>query len=348
MNKKIQYTLSALALLLALVCALTGCASSVKPVKSSAEEARVIGTLAGRDVRYEELRYLTLNFKNELEASYGEKIWDDPVKAEAHRAELEALVWDQIVSDYYAVISMADYYYTGGGSQGMFEAKEIRDAVQADVNKQAELCGGGRKKYLAGLDEINMTDSLFRFYLTAEHCADELFFIYYNDLGLIDGSDEAMTKYMHSEKFIRTNHVFLQGRTEENRALAEKIRDMLNASAEPEKEIILLKGKYCADYTMTTTHGAYFARYTSDYGTSYENAAFALRVGQISDVVEALSGYYVILRLPVEESYLQENFENFRNDILGSEFNVELSSFKEKLKLELNDYGKSIDLLGIK
>lgn len=346
--KKKTYILRAAALLCAALLLLCGCSSSVKPIKSTEEELRVIGTLAGRDVYYEELRYLTLNFMNELEITYGEKIWDDPAKTEAHRAELEKLVWDQIVSDYYAVIPMADYYYVAGGAEGMFGAEQIQAAVQADVDAQAEECGGGKKKYAEGLASVNMTDHLFRFYLTAEHCADELFFILYQDLEIIDGSDEAINAYLHSDKFLRTNHVFLQGKTEENRRLAEQIRDQLAASPDPSKEIILLKGKYCADYTMTTTHGAYFARYTSDYGPSYEDAAFSLAVGEVSGVVEALSGYYVILRLPVEESYLKENFESFKEDILGSEFNVKLAEYKSKLTLELNDFGKSLDLTEIR
>lgn len=348
MKKRLSYIASAAALVLACLILFTGCASGIKPIKSTEEEARVIGTIAGRDVRYEELRYLTLNFKNELETAYGEKIWDDPAKAEKYRAELEDLVWNQIVSDYYAVIAMADYFYTGGGAEGMFGAEAIQSAVQAAVDKQAEECGGGKKNYAAGLREINMTDWLFRFYLTAEECAQELFYIIYDDLEMIDGSDAAIESYMHSDKFLRTNHIYLEGRTEENRALAEKLQKQLAGSPDPANEIILLKGRYCADYTMTTTHGAYYARSTSDYGTSYENAAFALKVGEVSGVVEALSGYYVILRLPVEDSYLKENFEDFKSDILWSEFNVKLAEYKDKLSLELNEYGKSIDLLEIR
>lgn len=348
-NKKYILPHRTLSLLLALVLAfgLVGCSSSIKPIEGTEEDLAVIGQIAGRDVYYDELRYVTLNFKAELENTYGEGIWDDPDSAEEHRAELEKLVTEKIISDYYAVVAMADRYYLGG-SAAMFNEEEILDAVQEAVDAQAKECGGGKKKYVKELAKINLTDRLFRFYLTAEHCATELSYILCRDLSIIDDSDEAITDFMHSGDFIRTNHIYLEGKTPENAALIESIRNQLIASENREMELILNKGKYCNDYTMTTTHGSYFARFTSDYGDEYENAAFGLSTGQVSQVVESLKGYYVIMRLPVEDSYLQENFDEFKDDILGSQFNVLLAEQREKLTLTLNDYGKSIDLLTIR
>ena len=109
----------------------------------------------------------------------------------------------------------------------------------------------------------------------------------------------------------------------------------------------MLKGIYCSDYTMTTRHGKYFARYTSDYGDEYELAAFSLGIGSLSEIVEAPDGYYIILRLEPEEDYLEDNYEDFRDDIMGSEFNKRLAEYKEDLTFELNDFGKTIDILEI-
>ena len=40
-------------------------------------------------------------------------------------------------------------------------------------------------------------------------------------------------------------------------------------------------------------------------------------------------------------------FDDFKDDILGSEFNKILASYKESLEFTLNDYGKSINILEI-
>ena len=174
-----------------------------------------------------------------------------------------------------------------------------------------------------------------------------VFYILAQDLGEIESSEEYITDYMHSDDFLRTNHIFLQGVTEDNLKLAETLLAQLKESDNKEMEMIMLKGFYCADYTMTTTHGKYFARYTSDYGDEYELAAFELGEGQLSEIVEAPDGYYIILRLEVEEDYLKKNYDDFKDDIMGSEFNKRLAEYKAELEFTLNDYGKTINILEI-
>ena len=333
-----------LALLICLSALLSSCGA--KPVKSTEEEAAVVGTIGKYEVRYEELRYLVLNHKKDMSLKYGESIWTDSAKLEEYKAELWNRVNDTIVSDYYAVQAMADYYYIGGGASAMMNEEVILNAVQENVELAVDECGSFRK-YKEMLAEQYLTDSLFRFYNAAEECATELFYILAQDLGEIESSEEYITDYMHSDDFLRTNHIFLQGVTEDNLKLAETLLAQLKESDNKEMEMIMLKGFYCADYTMTTTHGKYFARYTSDYGDEYELAAFELGEGQLSEIVEAPDGYYIILRLEVEEDYLKRNYDDFKDDIMGSEFNKRLAEYKAELEFTLNDYGKTINILEI-
>ena len=95
-----------LALLICLSALLSSCGA--KPVKSTEEEAAVVGTIGKYEVRYEELRYLVLNHKKDMSLKYGESIWTDSAKLEEYKAELWNRVNDTIVSDYYAVQAMAD------------------------------------------------------------------------------------------------------------------------------------------------------------------------------------------------------------------------------------------------
>lgn len=342
--KNLRRLAAALAVIICLSSILTSC--GVKPIKSTEEEAAVIGTIGKYEVKYEELRYLVLNHKRDMALKYGESIWTDGELAEKYKDELWDRVEDSIVSDYYAVLAMADFYYVGGGSSAMMNEQVILDTVQETVEVAADECGGF-KKYKEMLAEQYLTDSLFRFYLAAEECATELFYILSQDLGEIESDDEYITEYMHSDDFIRTNHIFISGATEENLALAKELLDKLKESDNKELELIMLKGRYCSDYTMTTTHGRYFARYTSDYGDEYELEAFDLRENQLSDIIETDEGYYIILRLETEEDYLTQNFDDFKDDIMGSEFNKRLNEYKDDLEFKLNDLGKSINILEI-
>ncbi len=333
-----------LAMIMMLGVCLTSCA--VKPIKSTEEEAKIVGKIGKYEVRYEELRYIVLNHKVDMALEFGENIWTE--KPEEYEAELIKRVNETIVSDYYALQAMADYYYVGGGAEGMMNEEPILDAVQETVELAVDECGS-KNKYKKMLEDQYLTDYLFRFYNSLEECATELFYILSQDLGIIDGSEEYITEYMNSGKFIRTNHIFLKGATEENLALAETLHKQIEECDREsrELELIMLKGIHCSDYTMTTRHGKYFARYTSDYSDEYELAAFELGVGSLSDIVKTPEGYYIILRLELEEDYMKQNYEDFRADIMGSEFNVNLAEFKKDLVFELNDYGKTIKYLEI-
>ena len=326
--------------------ALSSCGSGIKPKERTEEESRIMGTCSGQTVYYDEVRWCVLNTKNEMAEEYGSSIWDGPDVSDIYREELSERVRERICNDYHAVYAMADQYYLGGGA-AMFSEEKIADAVTAAVNKTAEEAGG-KSQYFKGLEEAYLTDALFRFCLTAEECASELMYILQRDLGLIASTQKEFQDFMHSDAFARTNHVYLKGLNADNFKLAESIRDQLHSSTDPENEIILLKSRYDADFTMTTTHGAYFARFTSNYGDSYEKAAFALKPGEISDVVKGKEGYYVIIRLPVEDSWLMTNYEDFCNDIIGSQFNVKLAEVKAGLSFEGNEAFKSLDLTKIK
>ena len=346
MRSKNTLRSAALVLLLALSLSLFAC-SSMSPIKSREGELDVVGKIGRFDVYYEELRYITVNCKKDMEIIYGESIWDDAEKAALYRDELYERVGKGIASDYYGVLALADILYSaGGGADAMLASSDIKKSVQTSIDETVTEAGG-KKEYRAALEENAMTDHLYRFYTTVDKIANELFFIARDDLGLLDDTDDYAKEYMHSDKFIRTNHVYLEGRTEKNRTLAAEIEKKLRESDNPEAELILLKGRYCADWKMTTTHAYYFARGNSGCGESYEDTAFALKVGEISDVIESDTGYYVIMRLPKEEDYMKECFDDFKTQIIGTDFNDSIEAKRAEMTFTANEYGASIDLVSL-
>ena len=66
-----------LVLIATLLCS---CSSSSKPIEPSEQDIMVVATCEGFDVYYEEMRYVTLAFRDELAARYGKDIWTDPEK----------------------------------------------------------------------------------------------------------------------------------------------------------------------------------------------------------------------------------------------------------------------------
>ena len=82
-----------------------------------------------------------------------------------------------------------------------------------------------------------------------------------------------------------------------------------------------------------------------EYALAYEQAAFALAVGEVSDVVESEDGFYIIERRPISESYVMNNLLELMQRYQYAEVETLLAEHREKLSFEWTDFGRSLDLL---
>ena len=74
-------------------------------------------------------------------------------------------------------------------------------------------------------------------------------------------------------------------------------------------------------------------------------AAFALDEYQTSGVVEYGDGYYVIMRMPIEELYVLMYGDQLLQYYQSAQMGAYEDGIKENMTVELNEYGKSLDLL---
>lgn len=314
-----------------MVCALLvlpflfGCAD-----KGSGEK---YATVLGEDVYFDEVRYLSLNYKADMEAKYGDGIWEDG--GEEYRAELEGNVNSAIKKEAAERALFAEYDIDTG-------AKDVKEYV-SDYIKNAKKELGGGKEYKKQLSENFMTERYLKSVLTSEKCFDSL-----RDAlcaaGKIDTSDETVKNVIKNE-FIRTLHVYISNDDgddiAENRAKAEKVLSLL----EDGTPLNTLIGRYSEDYYMVTTDGYYFMR--GEYEGAYEDAAFALDVGEHSGVVEGENGFYVIVRLEKEDKYISANFETLKDRYVYAAAKRIIAEKAENADIELTDFGKSTDFLKI-
>ena len=330
--------LMALMLALLLLTPLFAACSSAKPIEGTEEELAVIGTCADTDVLYEELRLVTLTYQAILAEKYGDDIWSDPAKAEEHRQELEEFVYGNLTANY-AVISLCNEYNIS------YEDKEITEAVQKQIEDTVKQLGG-MTAYKSFLEENNLTDHFLRFSYAVSLCENELYLTMTQNTSLIDTSDESINAFLHSDAVIRTLHVFVSQDSgesvEDNRAKAE---EALNAIKNDNLAFNTAIGRYSEDYHMTTTDGYYFSR--GEMIEPYEEAAFALAVDEVSDIVETELGFFIIKRLPKDEAYMTTHFETLKTQCAAAMFNQIVSARQAELSIALNEYGAGIDLTKI-
>ena len=98
---------AALAVLMLLTVMLTavGCTrvTTLLEVEPTAEEKRVVGKVGEFDIYYDELRYITMTYKVQMEEKYGEGIWKTEQSAAPYIEELEKKVFESITANYAAL-----------------------------------------------------------------------------------------------------------------------------------------------------------------------------------------------------------------------------------------------------
>lgn len=329
-----------LALSLALVVgalSLFGCSSATEK-----QEQTVIGSCAGYDVLYEELRYVTLTYKDMFESTYGDGIWDNPESAERYRAELEETVW-RVMLNNYAVLSACKYYMP----QESIEDEKISKAVDDVIAEMIESYGS-KQKYREALKDYYTTEHFLRFTLTVAELENELFHVLTEDLGLIENDADAFYDWLiQGGNCAYVQHIYVANDkgedVEANRQKAEEARSLLITGEKTLSEMV--GSSYNEDLTNTKPY--YVIR--DVYVEEIETAALSLRaVGDVSPVIETPDGFYIFVRVGDSEAFLLAQIEGLLESYQWAKVEDIAQGFKSGISVELNEYGKSIDLLAIK
>lgn len=334
MRKLIRPAALILAMLL-LAVTLGGCSAEKRKME------KVIGTCAGYDVLYEELRYVTLSYKDMMESTYGKGIWDDPTTAEQYRAELEETVWRMMLNNYAVLVACAEH---GGNPKEDMKNAAIEQAVNKLVDEAIEAYGS-EKAFKEELKSTYMTENFLRFTLTVAQLENELYYVLTDDLGLIENDSDKFMTWLEDGNCVYVQHIFIENDAgedkEANRQKAEEVRNQLLGGT----DISELVGTAVNEDLQNVTP-YYIVR--DVYAKELEDAAFALQeAGDVSEVIDTGDGYYVMVRIADDTPTLLAKVPSLLTSYQWARVEAIVDTYKENLKIELNEYGKSIDLLAI-
>jgi hypothetical protein len=330
----------------------------IRPIKSTEEEARVVGTVGGYEVRYEELRYVTLLHKQSLDAELGKYEELDIEEREAYEKELEARVLEDIKSNY-VILSLCDKYGIDTDSRA------VKKAVQNDIEGALkEDFGGDKDAYKTWLAENNMTDAFLRFTYKTYNLENALLDHFVEnkiDIEYDETTKKQLVEYiLESEDWVRTIHIFYpltqpQGIStsyyDAGRAQSYALKDIESLRAikggESRYDAMLpMIGKVPMVYGFSTTGNGFYFTY-GQMGESYESVAFALDIYDVSDVVETEDGCFVIMRLPKEEELVKAQADDLLNQYRYAALKNQMDAKTAELTFVGNDYFDSINLVEI-
>ncbi len=303
-------------LLFAVLLAGSGCGNDKKLLQSTKEEKKTVMTVGDYEVPYELYRYVVLNIKDAYEVGRDGDIWLGEEGA-ALLDRLEEDVSDTIARLYTPFLLAEDYdIHT--------DDELIVDSVELAMESIYESYEYDYKAYDQAISEVYMNDGVYRLISLNEVVSAELFHAMLRK-GEIEDDEAALEEIFRSDAFIRVKQILISATNgksdEENRALARDLLAQLENGASFET---LLK-EYGQDLTMfNNPDGMYMMR--GSYYTAFEDAAFALAVGEISGVVETPAGFSIIRRYEKEETYLTAHFDDLTAAYEESVFNLRLEA----------------------
>ena len=323
--------------------------SNWEEYKQNAADRKTVATCNGFEIPYEELYFVTMFYKDSLELTYGKGIWDDPATAEQYRAELEALVAENLAQNYLVLSACRNLGIRTEGA-------EIDKYVDAEMKKLRDACSS-EQEFEELLAENWMTEHYMRFSLGVNYLESALYYTLL-DNGMfrytLENAADFRDYVANSGDYVRTIHVFIENVEGEdpaaNLAEAKKISDALRALEDPQARRELMSdyiGSSLNDDLLTVTgDGYYFTRGEMD--KAYEDASFDLAMGEVSEPVVCSGGNFVIMRLYPDEEYIKENVESLLDTYHGVAVGLYEEQFKDACKVIFNEYGESIDLLSLK
>lgn len=320
-----------------------------------AKNKKTIGTFGEYKIPYEQLRFATMTYKAELDARYGDgnaengTIWDDAATAEKYRAELEELVWGTIREEY-AILQACNTYGIG---KKVFDGDEIEDAVDLMIEQEIAQFAS-RSEFEASLKEIYATENILRF----KYALDEMKYLLRAAMkreGAFLADEAAFEEWLLDGNSAYVQHFLLYHENDEekeaNRAKLEDARQKLISG-----EWTLTDCINRANEDLSNVSPYYLVRNVQK--DIFVDAAVALEnVGDVSEIIEVDGALYVFVRMEetpvlglngVTETPLSLKLTQLLSDYQWAIVGDVVEASKKNVKIELNDYGKGIDLVKMK
>lgn len=156
-------------------------------------------------------------------------------------------------------------------------------------------------------------------------------------------SDEEATAYA-SENYIKAKHILLATIDTTTR---EPLDDTVKAEKKAKADELLAQIRGGADFDelmnansedpglQQMPDGYVFGK--GEMVKSFEDASYALEIGQVSDVVESEMGYHIIKREAMSDADVQSMLENARQEVLTDKIDALVEEWRKEAAIEVDE-----------
>lgn len=295
--------------LLVIMVFLAGC--GMVRVNPEVDNKTVVAKVAGEEIIKEEFNKVYGVFKSQYEKQFGTEVWNQEINGKKFGDVAKDKLLDMLIDE----------------KLQMKKAAELGISVSdEEVNEEIE----NAKKYFETEEKFNeflkgqnMDLEYFKESAKKEMIMRKLFENLTEKITITD--DEAKSYYdSHQDEFmsVKASHILLDSKEEAEKMLqrVKNGEDFNELAQQYSKDPSAKENKGDLDYFR---HG--------DMVEPFEKAAFALKPGEISDIVQTDFGFHII---KVEDSKL-DKFEDIKEELKGSLLNNKKSEEYDKLLEEM-------------
>ena len=237
----------------------------------------------------------------------------DYVKASVLSSVKQHLVLENLANKYGVTLTEGQESAMADSDQTYIDQYGSEEAFEEEIAK----LGMRRETY----DRVARSNYLYQ----------NLYELYNTEGSALYASDEDLAVYAADQNYITADHILLSTKDlttgealtdeqkAEKKALAEEIKQKLDACEGDIDELTALFQELADQYSEDPGRETYPTGYTFTTGSmvqEFEDAAYALSEGEVSEVVESSFGYHILLRLPLDKAAAadevrDEYFSNF-------------------------------------
>ena len=271
----------------------------VASLNGNGASADLVAYWIGYDVSYLDsyMQYYTgssINWDDTL--SDGMSV-SDYVKASVLSSVKQHLVLENLASKYGVTLTAEQEAAMAESDQSYIDQYGSEEAFEAEIAK----LGMRRETY----DRVARSNYLYQ----------NLYELYNTEGSALYASDEELAVYAAEQGYITADHILLATKNmttgealtdeqkAEKKALAEELVEKLNSYTGD--DIASYFAELADEYSEDPGRETYPTGYTFTTGSmvqEFEDAAYALSEGEVSEVVESSFGYHILLRLPLDKA----------------------------------------------